>query len=70
MERMVVRPSENKGGTAYYALCKQTVCRGRYFLARNENKRLRSRHLFSPERKRNKIASCEAAAGAKGRRIL
>lgn len=36
-----------------------------HFLARNETKRLRSRHLVSTERKRNKNISCEATADAK-----
>ena len=37
----------------------------RYFVARNENKRLRSGHLFSPELTRNKSGSREATAFAK-----
>ena len=35
-------------------------CRGLFCVARNETKRLRSRHLVSTERTRNKIESCEA----------
>jgi IMP cyclohydrolase len=35
------------------------------FVVRNENKRLRSRHLFSPERTRNKNISREATTAAK-----
>ncbi len=36
-----------------------------FFIARKEIKRLRSRHLISPERIRNKITSDEVTTAAK-----
>ena len=38
--------------------------------SRKENKHLRSKYLFSPERIRNKLGSCEAAADAERQEFM